>query len=267
MTLVIAHRGARSLAPENTLAAARAALEAGADLWETDVVVTGDGRLILLHDNSLVRTTDVAGRFPDRAPWKTETFTLSEICSLDAGSWFAKTDPFSTISAGVVTPEDLSGYRGERIPTLEEALRFTRDASFRVNLELKRLPRSRKSFPLVEHVLSAIDDSGTGDGRVVISSFDHSLLREVSALNPSLEVQALIGHSEIRHLDWDTPEFKTYNVLHTLIDERWVRAMAEKGISVNIFTVNEKEEMLRFVKAGAAGVITDFPQNIIQYKK
>jgi len=73
--------------------------------------------------------------------------------------------------------------------------------------------------------------------------------------------------ARLKNLDRDTPEFKTYNVLHTLIDERRVRAMAEKGISVNIFTVNEEEEILRFVKAGAAGVITDFPQNIIQYKQ
>ncbi|HFD40915.1 MAG TPA: glycerophosphodiester phosphodiesterase, partial [Anaerolineae bacterium] len=89
----IAHRGARSLAPENTLVAARKALAVGADLWETDVAVTADGELILFHDDSLVRTTDAERRFPDRAPWTFTTFSLAEIRSLDAGSWFVETDP------------------------------------------------------------------------------------------------------------------------------------------------------------------------------
>ena len=64
MTRIIAHRGARSLAPENTLAAARKALEVGADLWETDVSVTNDGELILFHDESLIRTTNVKKTVP-----------------------------------------------------------------------------------------------------------------------------------------------------------------------------------------------------------
>ena len=64
MTTIIAHRGARSVAPENTMAAARKAFDFGADLWETDVGVTKDERLILFHDNSLERTTDVNEKFP-----------------------------------------------------------------------------------------------------------------------------------------------------------------------------------------------------------
>ena len=100
MVLNIAHAGARSLAPENTLAAARKALEVGADLWETDVAVTSDGELILFHDDSLARTTNAPVRFPDRSPWTFTTFTLAEIRSLDAGSWFVETDPFGQIAAG-----------------------------------------------------------------------------------------------------------------------------------------------------------------------
>lgn len=264
MTLIIAHRGARSLAPENTLAAARKALEVGADLWETDVAVTNDGELILFHDDSLARTTDVKARFPDRDPWHFTTFTLSELLLLDAGSWFEKADPFGRIAAGLVGREELLAYRNEKIPTLSEALCFTRDASFHVNLELKRLSPPMENFPVVERVLAMIDDAGIDYDRVIISSFNHEWLREVQARNPSLAIQALIGYSEIGPLDWGDLEFETYNARSTLIDENQVRAITEKGISVNLFTVNEEDEMLRFTEAGAAGLITDFPQRAVR---
>ncbi len=264
MTLIIAHRGARSLAPENTLAAARKALEVGANLWETDVAVTSDGELILFHDDSLVRTTNVKDRFPDRDPWHFTTFTLSEIRSLDAGSWFAKTDPFGRIGEGEVTQENLSAYRNEKIPTLSEALCFTQDASFCVNLELKCLPPPMENFPVVGRVLAMIDNAGIDYERVIISSFNHEWLLDVQALNPSLAIQALIGYSDNSPLDWGNLKFETYNVRSTLIDEKQVRAITEKGISVNLFTVNEEDEMLRFTEAGAAGLITDFPQRAVQ---
>ena len=264
MTLIIAHRGARSLAPENTLASARKALEAGADLWETDVVVTGDGELIIFHDDSLVRTTNVKNLFPDRSPWHYTAFTLKEIRSLDAGSGFINNDPFGTISDGMVRREELSTYRNEKIPTLNETLCFTQDASFYINLELKDLLPPMEKFPLVERVLSEIDDCGIDCERVVISSFNHEFLREVRARNSSLAVQALIGHSEIQSLDWDDPEFETYNFCEDLIDEKQLLAMTEKGISVNIFTVNEEDKMMRFAKAGATGLITDFPQRAVR---
>ncbi len=260
MALIIAHRGARSLAPENTLAAARKALAVGADLWETDVMVTRDGELILFHDDSLVRTTDVKDRFPGRDPWRVAMFTLDEIRVLDAGSWFLEDDPFGMIVAEAVTGEELSGYKGERIPTLAEGLHFTRDVGFRVNLELKRLSTPLGDFPLVERVLKAIDDAGIGYEHFVVSSFNHEWLRDIRARNPSLEIQALVSYAEIRSLDWENPEFATYNLRSTLIDEARIQAMREKGIAINLFTVNEADEMLRFAKAGAAGLITDFPQ-------
>jgi glycerophosphoryl diester phosphodiesterase len=265
MTRIIAHRGARSLAPENTLAAACTALKVGGDLWETDVTVTGDGELVLLHDETLTRTTDVRERFPDREPWRCSGFTLGEIRSLDAGSWFLRDDPFGRIAAGEVGRKELHSYRGERVPTLEEALRFTRDASFPVNLELKRLPPSLEGFPLVERVLAMIDALAIGHELVIISSFHHECLREVQTRNPSITIQALVGEYQDELPDWEGPlEFETYNVLNTLIDEEQVRLATRRGISVNIFTVNEAEEMLRFAEAGAAGLFTDFPQRAAQ---
>lgn len=262
MVLNIAHRGARSLAPENTLVAARKAFQIGADLWETDVIVTADEALILLHDDSLARTTDVEARFPDRTPWTVTTFTLDEIRSLDAGSWFVETDPFRQIAAGEVPPGEQSAYRGEKIPTLREALRFTQDSDWRVNLELKRLPPPMEHFPVVERVLELVDELNIAPDRVIISSFHHDWLRQVRALNPAITIQALIGYWEDEPLDWGDLEFETYNALSTLIDEAQIRDLAAKGIAVNLFTVNDERDMRRFIAAGVAGLFTDFPQRL-----
>ena len=108
MTAIIAHGGARSLAPENTLAAARKAHALGADLWETDAAITADGQVVLMHDDAMMRTTDVAERFPDRVPAPFSTYTLAEIRTLDAGSWFERDDPFGQVAAGAVTAAELA---------------------------------------------------------------------------------------------------------------------------------------------------------------
>jgi glycerophosphoryl diester phosphodiesterase len=262
MVVNIAHRGARSLAPENTLAAARKGLAAGADLWETDVGVSADGELILFHDDSLTRTTDAATRFPHRAPWTFTTFSLSEIRTLDAGSWFVETDPFGQIAAGAVTPAEQTLFRGEKVPTVSEALLFTAEAHWRINLELKRLPPPMAQFPVVKRVLALIDEIEIETNQVIISSFNHAWLREVQARNSEIAVQALIGWPPTDPLDWGDWEFEVYNARSTLIDEGQIHRAIDKGREVNIFTVNEEREMRRFIAAGVTGLFTDFPQRL-----
>jgi len=226
------------------------------------VEVTADEALILLHDDSLARTTDVELRFPDRAPWTLTTFTLAEICSLDAGSWFVEADPFGQIAAGMVTPAEQAAYRSEKVPTLQEALLFTQEADWRVNLELKRLPPPMEHFPVVERVLALIDELGIEPHYLILSSFNHDWLRQVQARRPDITVQALIGYSLTDLLDWDDPEFATYNACSTLITEEEIHTVTTKGIAVNLFTVNEESDMRRFIAAGVAGLFTDFPQRL-----
>jgi glycerophosphoryl diester phosphodiesterase len=258
----IAHRGARSLAPENTLAAARKGLEVGADLWESDVGVTSDGELILFHDDSLARTTDATARYPDRAPWTFTTFTLAEIRSLDAGSWFVDTDPFDQIAAGAVTCVESAAYRGEQVPTLHEALLLTRDAGWRINLELKRLPPPLERFPVVERVLALVAELEMPPHQVTLSAFNHGWLRQAQALRPHIEVQALIGYSFTEPLDWGDLSFAAYNARSTLVTEEKIREVTSQGIAVNLFTVNEEDDMRRFIAAGVTGLFTDFPQKL-----
>jgi glycerophosphoryl diester phosphodiesterase len=125
------------LAPENTLAAARKAFTLGADLWECDVRFTKDGVPILMHDATLRRTTDCYRKFPTRAPWWVHLFSLAEVERLDAGSWFNQDDPFGQIRAGAIPHAEQQSYIAEPVPTLEEALRFTAERSWRMNIEIK----------------------------------------------------------------------------------------------------------------------------------
>lgn len=262
MVLNIAHRGARSVAPENTLLAARRALAAGADLWEADLAITRDEALILHHDDRLVRTTDVARRFPERAANPFTTFSLAEIRGLDAGSWFVETDPHGEIAAGGLSPAEQAACRGERVPTLEEALVFTRDANWGLNLELKRLPPPFETFPLVPRVLAMIDRVGIAPEQVRISSFHHPWLEEVQTRRPELEVQALIGYHTDRPLDWGPLAFSVYNVRHTVTTDDELLRHKQMGLAINLFTVNEVADMRRYAALGMDGLITDFPQRL-----
>lgn len=262
MVVNIAHRGARSVAPENTLMAGQKAVEIGADLWEVDVGVSGDETLILFHDTTLERTTNVADVFPDRSNDPFTTFSFEEIRQLDAGSWFVETDPFGQIGAGAVPESDLAECRAQKVPTLEEILVFTRDAGFGVNLELKDLPGDMAAFPLPARVLSLARELEVGPDQIIFSSFNHEWLREIMALAPEYRIQALIGDPEDQPLDWGDERFAVYNPRHTLIKEEKIRALAEKNIGVNLWTVNEEKDMKRFIAAGAQGIITDFPQRL-----
>ena len=91
--LVIAHRGFRAIAPENTLRALDEAHAAGSPWWELDVAASSDGVLVVIHDDTLSRTTDAERAFPGRKPWTVYDFTAGELKSLDAGSWYLSADP------------------------------------------------------------------------------------------------------------------------------------------------------------------------------
>ncbi len=258
--LCIAHRGACSLAPENTLAAARKALEVGADMWELDVAVTTDGQLILGHDDTLVRTTNVETIFPDRAPWTYPTFTLSELKQLDTGSRYIETDPFGLIASGEVTPADQAAMRGEPIPTLREALLFTRDHNWRVNVEIKKIPPPMEAFPVLAAVMALIAELDMVE-QVLLSSFIHSELQRAKMTNPVIAAAALVGSSETEPIIWPTElAVDAYHPRHTLIDRAKIQRLRQAGFDVNPWTVNNKSEMERLIEAGVTGIITDFPQ-------
>ncbi|MDR3629475.1 MAG: glycerophosphodiester phosphodiesterase family protein [Desulfocapsaceae bacterium] len=260
MTLNIAHRGARSLAPENTLAAIRKAWATGADILEIDVGVSLDGRLIVLHDETLQRTTDAGRQFPHRARNPCTTFTLAEIRSLDAGSWFIDSDPFGQIAAGQVSLQELQLFKGAVVPTLEEVLKFVKDTSWRVNIEIKQVPPPLQGFPAAAAVLQCIERQTVPAKQIIISSFVHDSIRTVHKQRPDIEINALIGPSIIGPQDWGGYEFPIYNACALCTDEEQIRAAHRHGCQVNLYTVNSPAQMQRFIRAGVRGIFTDFPQ-------
>lgn len=258
--LCIAHRGTSSLAPENTLAAAHRALEIGADMWELDVSVTADGELVVLHDDSLARTTNVWAIFPDRAPWLISTFTLAEVKQLDAGSWFVESDPFGTVAAGAVTLAEQTAMRGEPIPTLRDALLLTREHNWRVNVEIKESIPPLTHFPIVEAVVHLIKSLSMTD-QVLLSSFVHSYIQQAKALHPAIAAAALLDEGEA----WPTGlNVEAFHPHYTSVEPARVQALRQAGIGVNPWTVNDTAEMKRLIQAGVTGMFSDFPQVLRQ---
>lgn len=260
MVFNAAHRGARSLAPENTLAAFRKGFEVGAHLWETDISVTRDGALVLFHDRTVERTTDALTRFPGRASYAVSDFTVEELRQLDAGTWFVDTDPFGQIEAGTITREEAERFKGLKIPTLDEGLAFAAAQNWPVNLEIKTLRGSAVGFPVVDKALAAVEKSGLAPSQVIFSSFDHSLLEEIKAKAPQFTVQALIGNTGETENDWGDFTYDTYNANQRLITPEELRAVVAKGTRVNLYTVNDPDRMRAFIEAGVTTLITDFPQ-------
>lgn len=258
----IAHRGARSLAPENTLAAARAALDVGADMWELDVAASADGVLYLVHDDTLARTSDVATRFPERAPWPSHGFSWEEIQQLDFGSWFNLTDPFGQIAAGNVTAAAQASYVGERAPSLEEALRLTREQGWRVNVELKDLRGTPGDRFVVERAVEMVEALGMEE-QVLLSSFNHDYLRRARAANPRIATGALVTRpvadprALLRELGAGA-----YHPGAFAFPPGGLPPLRAAGVEVNVWTVNEEAALRAYVEAGASGIVTDFPQRL-----
>lgn len=163
-TEIIAHRGASYLAPENTLAAFRKAIELGADGVEMDVQMTADGGLVIHHDYIIDLHTDISGKIYD--------MTMGELKDLDFGSW-----------------KDVS-FKDEKIATLQEAMELCSTmGEITVQLELKSTMNNDPNF--VPQVLEEVRAAGMQD-RVVLVSFNHDLLRQAKQLMPELRVGALL---------------------------------------------------------------------------
>lgn len=257
--LVIAHRGFRSIAPENTLLAASKAFAVGADMWELDVAATTDGELIIMHDDTLLRTTNVKEMFPARDPWSVYDFSLAEIKSLDAGSWYKKADPFKQILNGKVSREEAASFAGEKIPTLREALELTREHAWSVNIEIKDATNQTCDSWIVEKTVALVRELGMEDA-VIISSFNHAYLERVKKAAPEIKVAALI----------DRPVKDPVAVLKRLgavalnpnlkyLDEQTVKAVRAAGYGVLVWTVNEPADMDKLLRWGVTGLITDYP--------
>jgi glycerophosphoryl diester phosphodiesterase len=260
--MIIAHRGARSLAPENTISAAEKALESHADGWELDVAMSKDGALVVLHDDTLERTSNVVDIFPGREPWSVYDFTLEELQQLEFGSWFVESDPFDQIAQGNLSPSDLERYQMIRIPTLQEALEFTRSNQWWVNVEIKDASGTPADPIIVSEVVKLVEGLGM-ENQVLISSFNWDYLSQVKALNPNLATGVLANKLVMDPLAlMEELDAQAFHPGIKVTYPAQVKQLREKGYDVNVWTVNEVKDMNNLIEMGVTGIITDFPQRL-----
>lgn len=244
---VVAHRGASGHAPENTVAAAEAAAELGARWVETDVQRTADGELVLVHDETLERTTNAEEVFPDRAPWNVSDFTAAEIAQLDAGSWYGEE------------------FAGEPVPTLTEFLAVLEENGQDLLLELK----SPELYPGIEQeVLVQLAEQGwlgeDAAGELVIQSFNADSVRTVHELEPSVTT-GFLGTPDPDELASYAEFADQINPRYTDLTAGYVAAVQEltgphgRPLEVQTWTVNEPEDAVRVAALGVDGIITDVP--------
>lgn len=239
----IAHRGSGAMAPENTLASVRLALQQGADYIENDIMRTSDGKLVIMHDLTLARTTNVEQVFPDRAPWNVQDFTLAEVKRLDAGSWFS------------------ASYAGQRVPTLRE---WVEAVGSRAGMLLEA--KDPWAFPGIEldidKELRSIPAFGKAlaSGRVIMQAGDEPWLRSYHDLAPDVPVGLLYY---TRPTDEQLVSASTWlDSVHPAlgnIDQAIVDRAHALGLDIHVWTVNFGGDMSRGIAWGVDGIITDYP--------
>ena len=291
--LVVAHRGDSAHAPENTLEAARLARSSGADAWELDVQLTRDGVAVVIHDDSLERTTDVGVRFARNpraeAGFLVADFDFEEIRSLDAGSWFVEqpggarsADWFDTRSVLTTRAVDEFTSGRIRVPGLRECLEFTVAEDWLVNVELKSYPRLDPR--LLVAVLEAVRATDSED-RVLLSSFDHNDLAAATSLRPSLALGVLAETPlkrperyvrEIVEADAFHPSAGSLGALSRAyrnqpsaetLNVDTLRDLADAGVPVLVYTVNDAEHgglATHLARAGVTGIFTDNPPGLLR---
>lgn len=242
--LCIAHRGASSVAPENTLEAVTAAVAARADLVEVDVHRTRDGALVVHHDPTLDRTTDVRAVFPGRTDTRVAAFTLDEIGRLDAGRW--KRPHFA----------------GARVPTLGEVLGALRGSRTGLLLEVKQ----PDAYPGIMRDVAAElrATSGALDHpvrRVVVQSFDAHAARELAGLLPGLPV-GLLGNPSRSELPTVAEWAGQVNPHHLQADRAYVDAVHDHGLACHVWTVDLQLALRRAVGLGVDGIISNKPHRL-----
>jgi glycerophosphoryl diester phosphodiesterase len=249
--VIYAHRAGAAYAPENTLAAIRNSHRLGAQWVENDVQRTRDGQLVVIHDSTLARTTNVEKLYPARKPWRVADFTLREIKRLDAGSWFGKK------------------YARERIPTLAQYMGQLDRTGQGVLLELKQ----PQLYPGIEkQTLALLDKEGWLDGphiadRLVIQSFSAAALRTTHRLRPAVRT-GFLGNPAVGEL----PSYAAFadQINPSNIDLTWsyvdavhhTRGPHGVDMRVNTWTVDDTARAATVAGLGVDGIITNRPDVI-----
>ncbi|WP_059172150.1 glycerophosphodiester phosphodiesterase [Bacillus sp. FJAT-27445] len=237
-TKIFAHRGSKGTHPENTLEAFREAIRLGVDGIELDVHLSKDGELVIIHDETVDRTTNGSGNVRD--------MTVEELKSLDAGSWFGWE------------------FQGATIPTLDEVLALLKGTGIRLNVEIKSDVIPYKGIE--KKVLEALARHSYKEN-AIISSFNHYSLKRVRELDA--EVETAILFMEVLHEPWEYA--KTIGAfglhVHTPVAyTEMARTAADLGVPVRVFTVNKEKKMKELIEMGIETIMTDYPERALEIR-
>jgi glycerophosphoryl diester phosphodiesterase len=235
--LVIAHRGASGHAPENTLAAFKRALTLGATFIETDLQLTRDSRFVAMHDSSVDRTTNGQGKVHD--------MTLAEIRRLDAGSWFG------------------SAFAGERVPTLDEILEFSKKNDAVFYLELK----PGGSWGGEHALIGALRESGE-IRRAAVISFDPEILANLRRIEPTM-MTGLLYDGQLEQPIEKALEVgaRQLAVRGDLVKPKLLQEARGKDLQVICWTVNHPAHIRTLMAAGVDGIMSDYPDRLVAAQK
>ena len=247
--LIIGHRGASAVAPENTLASFRRAIEAGADGIEFDVQLSRDGVPVIIHDDTLRRT----GLRPERVV----ELSAQELQNVDAGSWFSSTGE----------------YRGEKIPTLQQLLEDFSDTKALLYLELKC---NASEIPeIVSATADLLERYSIGD-RTVVECFDLPAIEAMKQRAPDIKTAALfeprfsnpsnlLSRQSLvaRAVASGADEIALH---HRLANKRTVEAARHAGLRTVVWTVDDPQWLSRGRELGVECLITNDPALMVRYR-
>jgi glycerophosphoryl diester phosphodiesterase len=234
---VIGHRGAVGHAPENTLGGLRKAAELGATWVEFDVALTKDNVPVLMHDDTVNRTTDGSGNLAD--------MTLTEVRALDAGRWFS--DEFA----------------GERVPTLTETIRLLDDLGLGANVEIK--PTAGRESETGRIVAKQVADEWPNSLRApVFSSFQVDALAAAQQAAPAIPRGWLMRRPR---KDWQERaralDCLSVHCDHRALDRRTASEIRDAGYHLLAYTVNDAKRALKLFGWGVESVFSDYPDRIL----
>ncbi len=231
MTKIWAHRGASAYAPENTLPAFKMALDQGAHGIELDLQRTVDGVLVVVHDETIDRTSNGFGRVAD--------LTLDELRRCDFSNGFI-------------------GHRNVRIPTLTEVLELIAPTDATLNIELKN---SIEPYPGMElEAAEMVAEAGLMD-QVVFSSFNHPSLANLRGIVPPADIGVL--YTDGLYNPWEYARWVGAGALHpswrALRQPDYVWLAHESGVKVHVWTVDEEKDVAHAIGLGVDALVTNFP--------
>lgn len=241
MTKIFAHRGASGQFPENTMLAFEKGIEAGADGIELDVQLTKDGRIVVIHDERLDRTTSLKG--------------------------FVKDTAYDVIKTANAAANHNQTYSDIKVPLLEDVLSWAEKKNFLINIELKNSVIRYEG--LEEKVLEAVKRFNIEE-RIILSTFNHESLALCARLAPHIERAALTSdvlYQADRYIT-SIPASGYHPKLNSPgASDEVLKKMRNSSIEVRPYTVNRPEDMKRLFEAGADGIFTDFPAKALALLK